>query len=115
MYVYILIIFLKGFKLNVWDVGGQKALRTYWSNYFENTDALVFVIDSADTKRLTESGEELEKLLEVSSSIYYFAVGFKLDSTIYAKQEPPLEYYYCSKKIFFLDSLNIINPDYTKS
>ena len=24
---------------NVWDIGGQKAIRPYWSNYFENTDA----------------------------------------------------------------------------
>ena len=46
----------EGFKLNVWDVGGQKALRTYWPNYYDNTDALVFVIDSADKKRLNESG-----------------------------------------------------------
>jgi len=41
-----------GFRLNVWDVGGQKALREYWGNYFDNTDALVFVIDSSDEKRL---------------------------------------------------------------
>ena len=40
------------FKLNVWDIGGQKALREYWGNYFSNTDALVYVIDSADTKRV---------------------------------------------------------------
>lgn len=55
----------EGFKLNVWDVGGQKALRTYWNNYFENIDALVFVIDSSDSKRLGESGTELQKILEV--------------------------------------------------
>lgn len=54
------------FKLNVWDIGGQKALREYWGNYFANTDALVYVIDSADTKRVKEAGEELEKLLLVS-------------------------------------------------
>ena len=24
---------------NVWDIGGQEAIRPYWSNYFENTDA----------------------------------------------------------------------------
>jgi len=48
-----------GFKLNVWDVGGQKALREYWANYFDNTDALVYVIDSSDEKRLQESGLEL--------------------------------------------------------
>jgi GTPase SAR1 family protein len=53
------------FKLNVWDIGGQKALREYWGNYFTNTDALVYVIDSADTKRVKEAGEELEKLLAV--------------------------------------------------
>ncbi len=54
-----------GFKLNVWDVGGQEALRKYWNNYFENTNALVYVIDSSDVKRISESGGELQKLLEV--------------------------------------------------
>lgn len=52
------------FKLTVWDVGGQKALRPYWANYFQGTDALVFVIDSADRKRLAESGSELQMLLD---------------------------------------------------
>ena len=51
----------------MWDIGGQKALREYWGNYFTNTDALVYVIDSADTKRVKEAGEELEKLLQVGS------------------------------------------------
>jgi hypothetical protein len=40
--------------------------REYWGNYFTNTDALVYVIDSADTKRVKEAGEELEKLLVVN-------------------------------------------------
>eukprot|EP00158_Paraphelidium_tribonemae_P001886 Partr_v1_DN24904_c1_g1_i3_m45319 putative Adp-ribosylation factor-like len=31
-----------GFKLNVWDVGGQKAIRPYWRNYYDNTDVLVW-------------------------------------------------------------------------
>lgn len=30
-----------GFKLNVWDIGGQRKIRPYWRNYFENTDVLV--------------------------------------------------------------------------
>ena len=29
------------FKLNVWDIGGQRKIRPYWRNYFENTDVLV--------------------------------------------------------------------------
>ncbi|CAK9043001.1 unnamed protein product [Durusdinium trenchii] len=52
-----------GFKLNVWDIGGQEAIRPYWSNYFENTDALVYVVDSSDSRRLEESAKELAELL----------------------------------------------------
>ncbi|XP_067007808.1 ADP-ribosylation factor-like protein 3 isoform X2 [Anabrus simplex] len=52
-----------GFKLNVWDIGGQRKIRPYWRNYFENTDVLIYVIDSADRKRLEETGHELEELL----------------------------------------------------
>eukprot|EP00933_Yihiella_yeosuensis_P019066 TRINITY_DN15492_c0_g2_i1.p1 TRINITY_DN15492_c0_g2~~TRINITY_DN15492_c0_g2_i1.p1 ORF type:complete len:181 (+),score=45.59 TRINITY_DN15492_c0_g2_i1:107-649(+) len=52
-----------GFKLNVWDIGGQKTIRPYWSNYFEASDALVYVIDSSDRRRLEESGQELKELL----------------------------------------------------
>eukprot|EP00128_Syssomonas_multiformis_P006146 Colp12_sorted_trinity150504_noHs@2022 len=50
---------MDNFKLNVWDIGGQKAIRPYWRNYFENADALIYVIDSADRRRLEETGVEL--------------------------------------------------------
>ena len=43
-----------GFKLNMWDIGGQKSIRPYWRNYFDNTDALVYVVDSADQERFDE-------------------------------------------------------------
>lgn len=42
------------FKLNVWDIGGQKSIRPYWRNYFDQTDALIYVIDSADRRRMDE-------------------------------------------------------------
>ncbi|CAL8077869.1 unnamed protein product [Calicophoron daubneyi] len=53
-----------GYKLNVWDVGGQKSLRSYWRNYFETTDALIWVVDSSDRLRLDDCREELAKLLQ---------------------------------------------------
>ncbi|KAL3041691.1 ADP-ribosylation factor-like protein 3 [Trematomus bernacchii] len=53
-----------GFKLNVWDIGGQRKIRPYWKNYFENTDVLIYVIDSSDRKRFEETGLELADLLE---------------------------------------------------
>ena len=45
------------YQLNVWDVGGQKTLRPYWRNYFEQTDALVWVVDSTDRRRLADCAE----------------------------------------------------------
>lgn len=28
----------------MWDIGGQKSLRSYWRNYFEQTDGSVTII-----------------------------------------------------------------------
>ncbi|XP_055334738.1 ADP-ribosylation factor-like protein 2 [Paramacrobiotus metropolitanus] len=53
----------RGYKLTFWDVGGQKSLRSFWRNYFENTDALIWVIDSADRLRLEDCKRELHSLL----------------------------------------------------
>ncbi|CAH1404876.1 unnamed protein product, partial [Nezara viridula] len=53
----------EGFKLNVWDIGGQKKIRPYWRNYFENTDVLIYVVDSSDRKRMDETSFELSELL----------------------------------------------------
>ncbi|OQS00098.1 ADP-ribosylation factor 2 [Thraustotheca clavata] len=53
----------KQFKLNVWDVGGQQTIRSYWRNYFEQTDGLVWVIDSADRRRMDDCKRELAMIL----------------------------------------------------
>jgi ADP-ribosylation factor-like protein 3 len=52
------------FKMNLWDIGGQKAIRPYWRNYYDGTDVLIYVIDSTDTRRLQETGLELQELLK---------------------------------------------------
>jgi len=44
-------------------VGGQKTLRSYWRNYFEKTDALIWVVDATDRLRLDDCREELSGLL----------------------------------------------------
>lgn len=53
-----------GFKLNIWDVGGQTSLRSYWRNYFEATDGLIWVVDSSDRARLLDCKLELQRLLQ---------------------------------------------------
>lgn len=50
--------------MNIWDVGGQKSIRSYWRNYFEQTDGLVWVVDSADRLRLDDCKKELHELLQ---------------------------------------------------
>ncbi|TWU77344.1 hypothetical protein ED733_005504 [Metarhizium rileyi] len=52
-----------GYKLNIWDVGGQKTLRSYWRNYFEKTDALIWVVDATDRLRIDDCRGELHGLL----------------------------------------------------
>ncbi|KAF4574471.1 ADP-ribosylation factor-like protein 2 [Pleurotus pulmonarius] len=51
------------YTLNLWDVGGQRTLRPYWRNYFEQTDALVWVVDSGDRMRMKDCRDELHSLL----------------------------------------------------
>lgn len=45
------------------DVGGQRTLRPYWRNYFEQTDAIVWVVDSGDRMRMQDCKDELHSLL----------------------------------------------------
>ena len=52
-----------GFKLNVWDIGGQREIREYWTNYTNNTDGLIYVVDSSDSERMKESKEAFDDLL----------------------------------------------------
>ena len=47
----------------MWDIGGQREIRQYWRNYYDQTDALVYVVDSADEMRVQEVKDNLTELL----------------------------------------------------
>lgn len=51
-----------GKTLNFLEIGGSEGVRIYWNNFLEDTDVLVYVVDSADDHRLPESILELQKL-----------------------------------------------------
>ena len=53
----------KGFIFTLWDVGGQDKIRVLWKHYYENTDGLIFVLDSTDRDRIEDAAEELKKML----------------------------------------------------
>ena len=83
----------------MWDIGGQKAIRPYWKNYFENTDGLVYVVDSSDEIRLSECSEELQSLLaeETLSKVPLLVFANKQDLQ------------------FALDAENVMNSDLIES
>ncbi|KAJ7427658.1 ADP-ribosylation factor-like protein 11 [Willisornis vidua] len=52
-----------GVSFTLWDVGGQDSLRASWSEYLEDIDTLIFVLDSTDVARLPEAMAALEEAL----------------------------------------------------
>lgn len=53
----------KNINFTVWDVGGQDKIRPLWRHYFQNTQGLIFVVDSNDRERIEEAKDELTKML----------------------------------------------------
>lgn len=53
----------KNISFTVWDVGGQDKIRPLWRHYFQNTQGLIFVVDSNDRERISEAKEELMRML----------------------------------------------------
>lgn len=47
----------------VWDVGGQDKIRPLWRHYYQNTQGLIFVVDSNDRDRVDAARDELHRML----------------------------------------------------
>jgi ADP-ribosylation factor 1/2 len=45
-------------------VGGQDKIRPLWRHYFQNTQGLIFVVDSNDSNRLDAARDELHRMLQ---------------------------------------------------
>lgn len=45
----------KNISFTVWDVGGQDKIRPLWRHYYQNTQAIIFVVDSNDRERIDDS------------------------------------------------------------
>eukprot|EP01084_Bolivina_argentea_P228443 385825_1 len=42
----------EGLEMTIWDVGGQERLRSVWKHYYNEVQAIVFVVDSNDRDRI---------------------------------------------------------------
>ena len=47
----------------VWDVGGQTKVRPLWRHYYQNTQVLIFVVDSNDIDRMNTARDTLHRVL----------------------------------------------------
>ncbi|CAL5212718.1 unnamed protein product [Lathyrus oleraceus] len=53
----------KNVIFTVWDVGGQEKLRALWRHYFNNTDGLIYVVDSLDRERIGKAKQEFQNII----------------------------------------------------
>lgn len=53
----------KNISFTVWDVGGQDKIRPLWRHYFQNTQGIIFVVDSNDRERISEARDELQRMI----------------------------------------------------
>jgi ADP-ribosylation factor related protein 1 len=44
-----------GTQVVIWDLGGQLKMRAIWEKYYDEANAVIFVVDSADVGRLQEA------------------------------------------------------------
>ncbi|CAF3691283.1 unnamed protein product [Rotaria socialis] len=56
-------------SLTIWDVGGRDKIRPLIRHYFQNTQALIYVIDSNDKDRLPQTTEELWRVFDADDLI----------------------------------------------
>ncbi len=54
----------KNVNFTVWDIGGQDKIRALWRLYYQETDGIIFVVDSNDRDRVQEAKAELFRLLK---------------------------------------------------
>eukprot|EP01105_Mastigella_eilhardi_P004102 TRINITY_DN1541_c0_g1_i1.p1 TRINITY_DN1541_c0_g1~~TRINITY_DN1541_c0_g1_i1.p1 ORF type:complete len:184 (-),score=54.69 TRINITY_DN1541_c0_g1_i1:46-597(-) len=53
---------------NTFDLGGHDMVRDMWREYYASTDAIVFVVDAADQRRLPEARNEFFMLMQETAS-----------------------------------------------
>merc|ERR1711998_689004 len=53
----------KHLHLTAWDVGGRDKIRPLWRHCYQNTNGLIFVVDSNDRERMEDAAEELHRTL----------------------------------------------------
>lgn len=72
---------LGGITFRTYDLGGHEIARRIWRDYYSDADAVVCLVDAADTARLGEAKAELDELLtdEALATVPIVVLGNKID------------------------------------
>lgn len=72
---------VEGIRMKCFDMGGHKAARALWKQYFASTNGIVYMIDATDIERIEESGRELAQLLadDKLAKVPFLVLGNKID------------------------------------
>ncbi|XP_050452910.1 ADP-ribosylation factor-like protein 8B-A isoform X1 [Cataglyphis hispanica] len=67
--------------IKVWDIGGQPRFRSMWERYCRGVNAIVYMVDAADSEKIEASRNELHNLLDKPqlSGIPVLVLGNKRD------------------------------------
>ncbi|CCW68100.1 unnamed protein product [Phytomonas sp. Hart1] len=68
-----------GVHLRLCDLGGQRSIREFWKDYYENTDCVAYVVDSSDIRRLEESCQTFQEVLESIPNVPVLVFANKQD------------------------------------
>jgi len=74
-------ISLPKLSLNIYDLGGQMEFREMWADYNEQSDGLIFVVDSSDKLRYEETKEIFYRIIntQINSEIPVLILLHKCD------------------------------------
>lgn len=84
----------KGYSISAWDIGGQSSLRSFWGNYFDKLDVIVWVVDSVNTMKLQELYQELrEKVIQQDQlqGTYFVVLVNKIDLLLESERDSTCE------------------------
>ncbi|XP_060540316.1 ADP-ribosylation factor-related protein 1 isoform X2 [Pantherophis guttatus] len=68
-------------RLMFWDLGGQDELQSLWDKYYAESHGVIYIIDSTDEERLSESKRAFEKMItnEVLEGVPLLVLANKQD------------------------------------
>ncbi|XP_061486929.1 ADP-ribosylation factor-related protein 1 isoform X2 [Rhineura floridana] len=68
-------------RLMFWDLGGQEELQSLWDKYYAESHGVIYIIDSTDEERLSESKRAFEKMVtsEVLEGVPLLVLANKQD------------------------------------